>query len=192
MSVLAYSLREALASLRRGGRGAVMSMGTIAIAFLALGGFLLATTNLQRLAQRWMESAEVSVYLHDDAGDSVRTAVADHLAAQPDVLRADFISRQDALARFRTDFPELADVATGLEGNPFPASFEVRIRPGAQVADRAAALAASVSRVDGVADVQFDRRWLERVLSVIAGVRAAGLAVMLWLNFSLLQRLIGV
>lgn len=177
MSVLAYSLREALASLRRGGRGAVMSMGTIAIAFLALGGFLLATTNLQRLAQRWMESAEVSVYLHDDAGDSVRTAVADHLAAQPDVLRADFISRQDALARFRTDFPELADVATGLEGNPFPASFEVRIRPGAQVADRAAALAASVSRVDGVADVQFDRRWLERVLSVIAGVRAAGLAV---------------
>ena len=28
-----------------------------------------------------------------------------------------------------------------------------------------------------MADVQFDRRWLERVLSLIAGVRMAGLAV---------------
>jgi len=36
----------------------------------------------------------------------------------------------------------------------------VRLRPGA-----------------GVADVQFDRQWLERVLSLIAGVRMAGLAV---------------
>ena len=31
--------------------------------------------------------------------------------------------------------------------------------------------------MEGVADVQFDRRWLERVLSLIAGVRVAGLAV---------------
>lgn len=177
MTVLRYSLAEARASLVRGGRGALMSMGTIAIAFLALGGFLLVTTNLQQLADRWMESAEVSVYLRDDLDEATREAVESRLRAQPDVSRVDFISRDEALARFRAGFPELADVADGLGSNPFPASFEVRLRPGGQVADRAAALAAAIGDADGVADVQFDRRWLERVLSLIAGVRAAGLAV---------------
>jgi cell division protein FtsX len=53
------------------------------------------------------------------------------------VLRVDFLPKTDALARFRADFPELADVATTLGTNPFPASFEVRLRPGAGVADDA-------------------------------------------------------
>jgi cell division transport system permease protein len=179
VSVLAYSLQEALASLRRGGRGAVMSMGTIAIAFLALGGFVLVTTNLQRMAERWMDAAEMSVYLDDEASEAARAAVGEHLRQQAEVLRVDPVSKDEALARFRSDFPELADVAAGLDGNPFPASFEVRLRPGAEVAERAAALAASVSGLDGVADVQFDRRWVERVLSIIAGLRLGGLAVAL-------------
>jgi cell division transport system permease protein len=177
VTVLRYSLEEARASLVRGGRGALMSMGTIAIAFLALGGFLLVTTNLQRLADRWMEAAEVSVYLRDDLDEATRDGIESRLRGQPDVSRVDFISRDEALARFRAGFPELADVADGLGGNPFPASFEVRLRPGGQVADRAAALAAAIDDTEGVADVQFDRRWLERVLSLIAGVRAAGLTV---------------
>lgn len=177
MSMLAYSFEEALASLVRGGRAAVMSMGTIATAFLALGGFLLVTGNLQRVVQQWMESAEVSVFLRDDASEAARAAVESALGTRPGVVEVAYLSKEDALSRFRTDFPELADVTTTLGLNPFPASFEVRLQPGPGVADEAAALAAAVVDVEGVADVQFDRQWLERLLSLIAGVRAAGIVV---------------
>ena len=68
-------------------------------------------------------------------------------------------------------------MSTGVGGNPFPASFEVRLRPGPGVADNAATLSRAVMPLKGVADVQFDRQWLERVLSLIAGIRVAGLAV---------------
>ncbi|HQZ39015.1 MAG TPA: ABC transporter permease [Vicinamibacterales bacterium] len=175
--MLAYSFEEALASLVRGGRAAVMSMGTIATAFLALGGFLLVTGNLQRVVQQWMESAEVSVFLRDDASEAARAAVESALGTRPGVVEVAYLSKEDALSRFRTDFPELADVTTTLGLNPFPASFEVRLQPGPGVADEAAALAAAVVDVEGVADVQFDRQWLERLLSLIAGVRAAGIVV---------------
>lgn len=175
--MLRYAFEEAGASLVRGGRGAAMSVGTIAIAFLALGGFLLVTSNLQRMVQQWMESAEVSVFLRDDATPEEREAVRARLEADPAVLQVDALTKEAALDRFRADFPELADVTTTVGSNPFPASFEVRLRPGAGVADSAAALAAAVSGLGGVADVQFDRRWLERVLSLIAGVRGAGLVV---------------
>ncbi len=175
--MLRYSLDEARASLWRGGRAAAMSMGTISIAFLALGGFLLMSANLQRVVQRWMESAEVSVFLRDDIAAESRAAIEQHLKAEAAALNVDYLTKEQALDRFQADFPELADVAPTLGTNPFPASFEVRLRPGGRVADEAEALASRVSTLDGVSDVQFDRRWLERVLSLLAGVRAAGLAL---------------
>jgi cell division transport system permease protein len=177
VSVLAYAFQEARASLVRGGRGALMSVGTIAIAFLALGGFLLVTANLQRFVQQWMESAELSVYLRDDIAEGARETVRARLAEDAAVLNVDYLTKDAALERFRADFPELADVSAGVGGNPFPASFEVRLRPGPGVADNAAALSRALMPLDGVADVQFDRQWLERVLSLIAGIRMAGLAV---------------
>ena len=176
-SLLAFAFEEARASLVRGGRGAIMSVGTIAIAFLALGGFLLVTTNLQRFVRQWMESAELSVFLRDDIQDAEREAVRTRLSGDAGVRSVDYLSKESALERFRTDFPELADVSTSIGTNPFPASFEVRLQPGPGVADTAAALSEAVMPLDGVADVQFDRRWLERVLSLIGGVRAAGFAV---------------
>lgn len=176
-SLFAYAFSEAFASLRRGGRGAMMSMGTIAIAFVALGGFMLLTANLQRFVQQWMEAAEVSVFLRDDVAESARATIGRVLREDAAVERVDFVSKEDALTRFRTGFPELADVTGTLGGNPFPASFEVRLRPGARVADDAALLSANILLLEGVADVQFDRRWLERVLSLIAGTRLAGLVV---------------
>ena len=99
------------------------------------------------------------------------------LSGDAGVQSVDYLSKEAALERFRTDFPELADVSTTVGSNPFPASFEVRLQPGPRVADTAAALSEAVMPFDGVADVQFDRRWLERVLSLIAGIRAAGFAV---------------
>jgi cell division transport system permease protein len=177
VSVLAYAFQEARASLVRGGRGALMSVGTIAIAFLALGGFLLVTANLQRFVRQWMESAELSVYLRDDIAEGERETVRARLAEDAAVLNVDYLTKDAALERFRADFPELADVSAGVGGNPFPASFEVRLRPGPGVADNAAALSRALMPLDGVADVQFDRQWLERVLSLIAGIRMAGLAV---------------
>lgn len=175
--MLAYGFEEALASLVRGGRAAAMSMGTIATAFLALGGFLLITGNLQRIVQQWMESAEVSVFLRDDVTERARASLETALDGRPGVVEVAYLSKEHALERFRTDFPELADVTTTLGANPFPASFEVRLQPGPGVADEAAALARAVGSVEGVADVQFDRQWLERLLSLIAGVRVAGIVV---------------
>jgi cell division transport system permease protein len=124
-----------------------------------------------------MESAELSVYLRDDIAEVEREAVRARLAGDAAVLSVDYLSKDAALERFGTDFPELADVTSTVGTNPFPASFEVRLRPGPSVADHAAELSRAAIALDGVADVQFDRRWLERVLSLIAGVRLAGLAV---------------
>lgn len=177
MRALRYSLHEASISLRRAGKSTLMSIGTVAIAFLTLGGFLLVATNLQRLVAHWASAAEMSVFLRDDIEDAARTALAAELSAHRAVAHLEFVSKDQAQARFKADFPELTDVATALEGNPFPASFELQLRTDPESSGAADGLATALADRAGVVDVRYDREWLRRVMALVTGIRVAGLVV---------------
>lgn len=177
MTVVGYAFEEALASLRRAGRSAAVSIGTIAIAFLTLGGFLLISVNVQGVLDRWLQAAELSVYLEDEATDGERVALEELLRSRPAVAEVEYVSKERALERFRADFPELADVTTSLEGNPFPSALEVRLRTENGGEAAAEELAREMQVRDGVADVRFDRRWLTRLLAVVTSARLAGAVV---------------
>ena len=177
MTALGYAFEEALASLRRSGRSALVSIGTIAIAFVTLGGFLLVSVNIQDVLDRWLEAAEISVYLHDSASDADRLALEKFLRARPEVAAVEYMSKERALSRFRSDFPELADVTSSLEHNPFPAALEVRLQGNEEAGAGADGLAKEVSGQSGVADVQFDRTWLARLMGVVNSARMAAAVV---------------
>ena len=176
MRALAYSLQEALVSMRRGGRSALVSIATIAIAFLTLGVFLLMSANLQTMASQWAEAAELSVYLDDTIDEPGRDALAAEIRAHPAVDAVELVTKDSALARFRVDFPELADVAAAGD-NPFPPSLEVRLRSDPTAATAAADLAAVLMDRPGVADVRYDRGWLTRLMGAVATLRIGGLVV---------------
>lgn len=175
MTVVGYAFEEAWVSLKRSGRSALVSIGTIAIAFLTLGGFLLVSVNVQRALDRWLEAAEMSVYLLDTASNSERAALEQFLKSQPGVAAVEYVSKDRALERFGTDFPELRDVTAGIGDNPFPSAFEVRLRTdaGETAADN---LSSDVVGRPGVADVRYDRKWLSRLMGLVRTARfVAGL-----------------
>ena len=82
MRALQYFFGEAAESLRRGWRPAVFSMLTIAAGLFVLGFFLLVNANLQRLVGGWNDSAELAVYLRDDATTEQAEAVGDVLVEE--------------------------------------------------------------------------------------------------------------
>lgn len=177
MKGLGYAFRQAWLSVRRSGRSAVMSVGTITVAFLTLGGFLWVSVNTQRIVDRWKEAAELSVYLQDSIDDNTQRTLAQLLSSHSAVAGVEYVSKPRALERFRADFPELTDVAGSLSENQFPAAFEVRLRPGTAAADAAETLAEELKGHPGVADVRYDRQWLSRVISIVTMARVAGLVV---------------
>jgi cell division transport system permease protein len=123
---------------------------------------------------QWLQAAVMSVYLQQDATDEQRAGVEAFLRAQPAVAAVEYVSRERALERFRADFPELRDVTVGLGENPFPSAIEVRLKSGAGVDAAADTLARDVSGRAGVSDVRYDRRWLQRLLGIVATARYAG------------------
>src|SRR5476649_1434753 len=167
MRALRYALEEAFTSLWRGRQAGLLSTLTIALALFVLGGFLIVTANLERLGAEWSNAAELSVYLKDDITTSERSAVEMVLAPGDLIGAHEYVSKSDALARFKQTFGDLAAAVDGAGSNPLPASVEVRLRPGPGVSAGVDRLATRLGQMTGVADVRYDRQWLTRVLSAI-------------------------
>jgi cell division transport system permease protein len=174
MRALRYAFDEAVASLWRGRQSGALSMATIALALFVLGAFLIVSSNLERLGGEWSSSADMSVYLTDGVTAAERTAIENALAGDVVTGRV-YLSKADALARFRRTFADLASGLEGLGDNPLPASYEVRVRPGADAAIDALVL--GVRQLPGVADVRYDRQWLARLLAAVGVIRGIGLAL---------------
>jgi len=155
MRALRYSAEEALKSLWRGRHSGLLSMATIALALFVLGGFLLVTANLDRLAADWSSTAEMSVYLKDDITQDERRAVEALLAPSDVVAAREFVSKGDALARFKQTFADLAGAVDGLGDNPLPASYEVRLKPTVAAGAGVDTLGTRLRQTAGVADVRY-------------------------------------
>lgn len=177
MRALRYFFGEALGSLWRGRGAALLAIATIGVGLFVLGFFLLLNANLQRVVDRWSESAELSVFLQDDLAPEQLKGIGELIDRSGVTSRREYVSKEQALQRFKSDFPDLA--ASAASGrNPLPASFEVRLRPDRrEVTGAVEGLVTAVSAMPGVADVRYDRQWLERLNSMIRGARIAGALV---------------
>jgi cell division transport system permease protein len=175
MRAVRYAFEEAFASLWRGRQAGLLSTLTIALALFVLGGFLAMTANLERLGAEWSNAAELSVYLTDDITADQRRAIETVVAPSALVAAHEYVSKPDALARFKQTFADLAAAVDGMDGNPLPASLEVRLHPGPGAGSGVDSLAARLRQMAGVADVRYDRQWLTRVLSAINVIRGVGL-----------------
>jgi cell division transport system permease protein len=177
MRALRYFVTEAAASLWRGRRAASMAVLTIAAGLFVLGFFLVVTANLQRVIAQWGETAELSVYLREEATAEEVDAVRQLVDASGVAAGHQYVSADEAAARFRQDFPDLAASVSRLERNPFPASVDVRLRSVAGVDEGVGQLVTVLEGHPAVVDVQYDRRWLQRLDGILGFVRTVGLVI---------------
>lgn len=180
MRALQYFFSEAAESLWRNGRAAALSMLTIGAGVFVLGVFLMINANIQRVVGRWSDTGELAVYLRDDAQPDQMATINEMLTKSGLAAAVQYVSKDEARREFARDFPDLAPAATGLDRNPFPASFAVRLNARAQASGAAVdSMASTLNGVAGVADVRYDRTWLARLNATIRVIRGVGLVIVL-------------
>src|SRR5260370_38654803 len=115
----------------------------------------------------------------------VRTADVDVLwdgrARDPRVASVNDVTKAEALARAQR-IPGVPQLATATDGNPFPASLDVRVK----TIDDAAAIDSLVRTdiaVDPLDPTSYDRGAYQRIQAVLFGLAAAGSAFLLLLRF---------
>jgi cell division transport system permease protein len=172
---LEYGFREGWASIWRARGSSASAIVAIALAMVVLGALLLVTWNLDRLLAQWTSAAELSIFLRDDATSEQRGAIEGVVDGSGVAEAREYVSKTDALARFRREFADVASLADDLDDNPFPASVEVRLLASADNL-RMTALVERLGGLPGVSDVRYDREWLRRVGSGLTAMRRTGFA----------------
>jgi cell division transport system permease protein len=167
-------VRTALNSLWQYRARNLFSIAIICLSFLIVGVFFSLSNNLKHLARQLSENMIVAFFLDPAAPAQEVRAIADRLRASPSVVRLNIVSREQALERFRKNFPELEEILKDLNTNPFPPSIEATLKKDAFMSDATLGWIAEIKSLPGVQDAQFNRDWVKKMQSLSRLARAVG------------------
>ena len=162
---LYYFVRAALRGLLGSPLPSVVSIATIAVAVIPLGGLVIITGNMRALLDRQGESRQVTAFLDAGLAADEEAALARRVAELAGVSRVELVTREAALERFRDRLGGGA-LLEALEENPLPASIEVTLAPGAGRAEGAGAVADALRALPGVEAVAGGEAWVQVVLAL--------------------------
>ncbi|MBV8516329.1 MAG: ABC transporter permease [Acidobacteria bacterium] len=174
-NTFSYFFREAVRRIYVSKRTSFVAVAMIAISLLIVGVFLLIAENLNRAAEEWQGKSRVIVYLEVDATPEQIHAVDTTLAAIPDLTHRRFVTREEALARFKTYFANLSDVVGQLDDNPFPASYEADVAPHLAQSRVFHQRMDALRATPGVDQVQYDWEWITRLRRLVSVINGIGL-----------------
>jgi len=160
-------------------RNAVMSLAataTMILMLLLLAGFWIIQTGLLAGLQFTEQKVEVVAYLQPNTTDTQVTELQDRLKAMPQVASVNYVTRDEALVRFRASMQAQGreDLTRYLDANPLYASLEVKMVDPSQVRIVGDALRGdpSIRNVINIEDL------VDRVLTVTGILRTAGTVVL--------------
>ena len=164
-----FHVREALLQMRGNFTATFSTLITMTLTLLMLGFVVLLTLNVDRVLSQLESQVEIAAFLTDDADGA---ALTQQVRDQPQVTEVKLIGKAQVLAEMSRDYPYAQDAAA-LAGNPFPDTLRLRV---ARVED-SAAVAARVSKLPGVDDVEYGAGYVDQTVKTLGTMRGAGYAL---------------
>ncbi len=154
-----------------------VTMVTIGLSVLIVSAFTLFTVNAGDMMRDWEKGVQVMAYLAPDTQEDVRLEIKKDLLSIPGVANARFISSVEALNQLQVQMKRQASILNGLDKNPLPAAFEIRMATAARNLHQVEDLARRIEAVEGVAEVEYGQQWLGRFIDIFNLLRLTGYAV---------------
>lgn len=168
------AVREAIHAFRRSPLLSVLGVTTIAFSLFAFGLFSLVALNIRTALRSVEERVEVRAFLVDNAPTDSIASMMEELGERPDVLRVEYIDKEQALARAREELGEFRDV---FEAAFLPASLEIRLREGYRDPRAVLVVADFVRTMRYVEDVRYGADWIEKLHRIRNIAAATGLVL---------------
>jgi len=152
----------------------LISIMIISIAMLMLALYFLAYINTDRVVSTWRSDLKVAVYLEDDLSEENIARLKAFCLDLDEVVHLDYISKDEALSRFKVILGKDSSFLSDLPENPLPASLELLL--DAEVSDVAKVehLARQLRRQVGVDEVVYGSYWLRQLFSLLKMVKYFG------------------
>jgi cell division transport system permease protein len=130
LSFLAFSLRRAWQGFWRNAAMSLAATATMMLMLLLLASFWIVQAGFLASLRYVEDKVGVVADLHDDISQAALDDLQGRLREMPEVRSIEYISKDDALARYRAERAAQGqqDLTQYLPQNPLPASLEVKLR----------------------------------------------------------------
>jgi cell division transport system permease protein len=177
LGLLVYYLRKALGNIWTNPFLSLVTLSTIAISMLILGLFSLIYLNVQQSLHQLGGELQITAYLQETISPEQAKVLRSKVADWPEVEEITYISKEQALARFRSQLREYAGILEGLKENPLPASLELTLMPQYGRSGNIKELSTRLGRLIGVAEVQYGRKWMAKLRVFVEVMKLVGITV---------------
>jgi cell division transport system permease protein len=176
ISFIAFAIGRAWTGFWRNAVMSIAATATMVLLLLLLAGFFLIQSGLLAGLEFVEQKVQVVADIYDTAKLEDVEALQARVAAMPETLEVTYVSREEALRRFREarEAQGEEDFTRFLESNPLHASLEVRLKDPRSYATVVEVLRAdpTVQRVKNITDL------VSRVVAVTSFMRTAGAVVL--------------
>jgi cell division transport system permease protein len=177
IGMLIYFLRKALGNIWTNPFLSLVTLSTIAISMLILGLFSLIYLNVQQSLHQMGGELQVTAYLQETISSQQAKVLRSKVADWPEVEEITYISKEQALGRFRSQLREYAGILEGLKENPLPASLELTLMPQYGRSGNIKEISTRLGRLPGVAEVQYGRKWMAKLRVFVEVMKLVGITV---------------
>ncbi len=160
----------------------LISITIIAVAMLMLALYFLAYVNADRIVSGWRSDLKVAVYLDENLSPGRLRQLKDFCLELKEVKSLNYVSRDEALARFKVTLGDDSNFLDGLPENPLPASLELLLDAEVVGYSDVERLARQLRRQAGVDEVVYGSYWLRQLFSLLRMVKYFGFVFAIFLS----------
>ena len=136
---LGFFLAEAFKNLRLNLLMSVTAATTTAVCILILGMGLLVDAHVEGIVGNVGQDVTITAFFPEDIDQERIDEVVSSVESYPEVNESAYVSKEEALERFRETFADQPDIAGSISSDVLPASMEIQLKDSSDssvVADR--------------------------------------------------------
>jgi Cell division protein len=163
-----YFFGETFISLRRNFLMFFTAITTVAITLFIVGFFLIIIYDVQGVLASVKSQVEVAVYLKDNITVELKTYLENEIRSWDEIAEVTYISKEQALEKFKVENAG-SEILKEIQGNPLPASFEVKLKSPEKVDQIALRFVTKDGAyVEGVDEVIYGQNYVQKIFSITA------------------------
>jgi len=164
--MLKRHLRRALQDMRSNRMLSLVTISTFALSILIVSSAMLFFVNMGDIMDGWRQGIRVMAYLQEGLNAADRSTLKVRMESLYGVQQADFVPKDQALARLRTQMGRQTSILDNLDSNPLPDAFEIQMIAASQSWDKVEQLAMALEKLEGVSEVEYGQRWIKRIINI--------------------------
>jgi cell division transport system permease protein len=127
-----------------------------------LGLFSLLFVNLNVFFSSWDNHVQLIVYLEDNISNTDKKKLKLLFDANDEIESVDFVSRDQAWARFQNEFEMKSNFITSLKYNPLPASYVIKFKNHKNRLENIKKFSLKIKDLEGIESFEYGEKWISR------------------------------